>query len=922
MKRFMSMVTSLPPNGENEAAWSGRERRSSWLPTSRSPHDARGSRLQKPSSPRRQSRSGSVSYMPNSSGTDQPSLRALAQLHADDDVNTLPLPPTFGGGFQSRASSMDRSASSRPGTPTGSRPSTPSVYSPISPFSAKKDKKPGSWGARQADQEEERGPWAWIAGHPQRKPFDTHGLVNAQPVPEVWDSGPDGNCYVYLFPPGSGRGPSFKVDSVVFQSSPVLCKLAFGDADANGNRQAPVVPRLQNFQLPDPLSSTATLPRQGGKTDTSSSASSHASLDSHEHVSQLSTSGSTESHLYLPFKLHVPIENLPTQGPTRLSRGEQEDAGVEDLQALIDLRNFFAFLCGSSLVATAKKSSFFHIFMTVAGILNAYEFKNLDDSTFGDVASSSFDNYVAELGLRDVRHSREKTLEGIVLGERMKSVFLYNEAFTHAAGKHDDLMSLKSVKYDLISTISKNRLVRAHRDLEKRVASIRRTLTTFEFPFLFSGIMNSKTSTERKEGVRFESWKEGFLGFRKSLVNYLKQRYGDWPPKASSKKNTLETSGLNRLVVYELYEDLSAVYDLLVDRTQLTSRTVDGVDMDAKEDATTRAIRAVLSEYDRSSPPVKPPVPFDLPQLPTLENGRADLGTGDKKKDLKALQKKLKDNELSIVLSNAINHDVPKRPFLGVFLEMEKRAAKGSTIHEAINLRIGQWIFMYVVLQALPMLACDAPDLMWTHGVEYFLCEPPRSGVPWADPNVAGAGKLAWFSVGESGGVVQLPSDVVEHGVEGIYRRSHCWLAAEKWSLASPTLNSALHERAASSATANTTANTTTTGGYADDLGVPGGLPQFDFGSRPASRMSRRNSSVLEAITMPATPSPDFSSLHPCHRSGGSTDTVGMRGRGSLQVSPDGRRSASMTPHVVDSSKTFDSILGSTGTPKKRGRKK
>lgn len=100
---------------------------------------------------------------------------------------------------------------------------------------------------------------------------------------------------------------------------------------------------------------------------------------------------------------------------------------LHDLQTLIDIRNFFAFLCGQSLVATPKKGNFFHIFMTVSGVLKTYEFSNLDGSTFGETASGSFDTYVEELGLADVRGSREKTIEGIVLGERMKSVLLYNE---------------------------------------------------------------------------------------------------------------------------------------------------------------------------------------------------------------------------------------------------------------------------------------------------------------------------------------------------------------------------------------------------------------------------------------------------------------------------------------------------------------
>ena len=74
----------------------------------------------------------------------------------------------------------------------------------------------------------------------------------------------------------------------------------------------------------------------------------------------------------------------------------------------------------------------------------------------------------------------------------------------------------------MISPISQNRLVRAAMDLEKRVASIRLIMTDFEFPFLFIGTMSSKTSDERKEGVRFEAWKSAFLGFRKNYLGMLR----------------------------------------------------------------------------------------------------------------------------------------------------------------------------------------------------------------------------------------------------------------------------------------------------------------------------------------------------------------------------------------------------------------
>ncbi|GIZ46136.1 hypothetical protein CKM354_000927500 [Cercospora kikuchii] len=832
--------------------------------------------------------SGAFLTADNAAPPTLPSLQSLqddfAAMGTDRDL--MP-PPPLNAGSHSRSNS----ANSRPGTPGGlnpSRPATPIIQLPgQSPIDDKKKSKHW-WNKKDDKNEASKGPIAWISGHPQKIPYDVESLINAQPLPELWNND-EGNCFVYFYPRTSGKGASLKVDSQIFASSPMLTKLAFGDiyssqSVVNGDRRAMQLEEHAPHAPPaDSLTSPTGVTRKpvGGMVHGSSSTSSRDSRGGYSNFSE-----PQESHLYLPIKLSTDDTTQPGAGK----------ASTEDVQTLIDYRNFFAFLSGQSLVATERRSSFFGIFMTIAGILKSYQFTNVDGSTYGEVANSSFDAYVEELGLGDCRSSREKTIEGLVLGERMKNVSLYNEAFTHAAGKHQDLLALKSPKFNMISPITQNRLTRAAMDLDKRLAAIRLIMTDFDFPFLFSGIMASKTSIERKEGVRFDAWKEHFLGMRKFMLGLLKQRYGDWPPKASSKKNTLETSGLNRLVLRDVYHDLSSMYDLLVDRNSLTSRTIDGVNMDdTRDEAVIRGLRAVLSEYDRSTPPVKPPIPFDLPKLPTLRSSRKDFGA-DSKKDAKALLKKLKDDEIHQILRASWNDDALVTPFVDAFREMEKRAAHGCTASELEDLRIGQWIFMYTVLQALPMLACDAPSLKWTKGVEYFLCEPPRSGVPWADPNAAGGrvGSRTWFSVGGAGGgVVSLPSDLIDHGVEGIYKRSHCWVMAERWCAANPILSAALHEQTNSTA-------------QHDAQGLPAPPSGNDLlrpNSQTSSRGSKRLSTLglgLEALPLPAGVTPDGSYPSPA---------VSERPR---------------TPvHSVDASKTFDAILGdSPATNAKSGKDK
>lgn len=463
-----------------------------------------------------------------------------------------------------------------------------------------------------------------------------------------------------------------------------------------------------------------------------------------------------------------------------------------DEETLVATRNLFAFLAGKSLVATQENPNVFSVFIKVADALKQFGFSNFDGSTFGEIATSSFDKYVDELGLADVRSSRERTIDSMILGERMKSIKLYNEAFTHASGKYDELSRLGSPRFRLISPISANRLGRAAMDLEKRTASVRHTLEDFDFPQLFSGFLNSKTVDERKD-VDFDILRDSFLATRKFVISYYKIRFGSWPPK-TSKKNEFETNGLNRIVCQELYGDFCAVYDFLVDRTSLTTRTADGVLIDDRDvDAPrVRALRAVLSEYDRSSPPVKPPIPYDLPIIPSLRQTRCN-GWGDAKKEAKAMLKKLKEDDIAEVMTASHNIDVLPSPFLNSFREFERKVAKNRNIKEMAEIRMGQWLFVYAVIQALPMVTVDGPQLQHTQGVEYFLCESPRFGVPWAREEALR--DVSRTGIARAGGIARLPADVFHHGAEGIYFRSHCWQAAEKWSAGNAVLASEFHSK-------------------------------------------------------------------------------------------------------------------------------
>jgi hypothetical protein len=553
----------------------------------------------------------------------------------------------------------------------------------------------------------------------------------------------------------------------------------------------------------------------------------------------------------------------------------------KDTDTLVTYRNFFAFLIGQSLLATERHSDMFDIFLRIADILQHYAFSNVDGSSFGEVAASSFDCYVEELNLADIRHSREKTIEAIVLGERMRSISLYTEGFVHAAGKFDSVKQLQSPKFEMISPKTATRIARAAMDLDNREATINLKLKDFEFPAIFSGIMNSAMASEGKT-MNFKKWRASFNNTKSFVIDYYKTKYGSWLPRAKSKKNNLTTSGLNRLVLLDVYRDMSSLYDLLVDRTNLTNRTADGFlaedEGEDYESVVRRALRKVLSEYDRSTPPVQPPVPFDLPLYPTSK----DVSTGDAKKDAKARAKKLHKDEVLKALKDSRNIDSEQRtPFLEAFRHFEVKQASGATMDDLWDLRSGQWLLLYAVIQSLPMLVVDAPGVRFTDGVEYFLCEVPRSGVPWGREDTTRT--RTWFGVGGGAQVVSLPTDIVEHGVEGVFRRSHCWKKAQQWAANDTLLNAAMQELSVNT----------------EPLPPPPGLlDPYSAGprSRPNSPDRRRESVMnlgLEALPLPPGIVPP--TAH----------------------SPQIRPASSSDP-----SRTFDAILGTSAAPPTKDKKK
>lgn len=480
--------------------------------------------------------------------------------------------------------------------------------------------------------------------------------------------------------------------------------------------------------------------------------------------------GSGDTRLYLPVSMSTP--------------GHRSQA---DMERLISIRNMFAFLTGQPLVCTKEQPNLFAVFLNISALLKEFEFTNADGSTFGDAVDMSFHFFMEQMALGDVRHSREKTLESLILGERMRSMDLYNEAFSHAVGKYSAIRDLNSPLWTQVSSTTRERLERAYFELVTRQNGVNNRLESFEFPALFSGTASSTSNSDYKD-VKFHTWRKSWGKMRQFVLSYYKSNFGSWPPKARSKKNPFTESGLNRQVLKILYSDFCALYDLTVDRESLTTRVIDQAAEEIEEHKNPHlaALRKVLGEFDQSSPPVLPPIPFDLPKLPDMTSVKENYYELPVKEQVR-LDRNLQEYQMLLILNKAYDFETfkLKMPFLDEFKEFEHKEAKGKTAAEMADQRIGYWLFLYVIIQSLPMLVVDAPGLQFTEGVEYFLCQPPRGHPPWMEdvPSV----RKRWYEVAGGGGIVELSADAVEFSIEGIYHRSHCWLAAKRWELGDDT---------------------------------------------------------------------------------------------------------------------------------------
>jgi hypothetical protein len=217
-------------------------------------------------------------------------------------------------------------------------------------------------------------------------------------------------------------------------------------------------------------------------------------------------------------------------------------------------------------------------------------------------------------------------------------------------------------------------------------------------------------------------------------------------------------------------------------------------------------MRKIMRAFDHSCIPVQPEIPFDLPQIPRLLATTSDAAATTPPKKPKTKSRKLKREELASVMRSSYNQDAlmsqPQNEFAELYIRLEYESSSGRTVEETAETRCGRWLFIYCVLQSLPMTVVDAVGCMHKTGVEYFLCENLKGSLPWETKDNRRANRLSGIWMPSSrdlqalAGGEALPTHIPsDNELEYTYRRSHCWTAAEQWRMVSANESDAMESQ-------------------------------------------------------------------------------------------------------------------------------
>lgn len=316
---------------------------------------------------------------------------------------------------------------------------------------------------------------------------------------------------------------------------------------------------------------------------------------------------------------------------------------------------------------------------------------------------------------------------------------LWREGFVHCTGLLSSLQLLP--EWRDISPITKALIDRASLEIQVRVSNADARMSGFNFHDMWPASMPGSPA------------RLAFDRFQKFLNKHYSSQLGSWPPGEGK---------FTRTLYQHLQRDFSTLYSYLVDQdTAWHGRTIIKPRNPSASVDDTLPISEILSTFDSTEnhPPIPHPFPLVPPtntisvaEAPKKQKGFSFPSTTSKNRSSGNAGAAL----VALAFSESTNIDALKSTTIAnPLLEAFQLHEKSISLHEISphDARKGRWVLIYGVLQTLASVAVDAPGLVWTEGVDYWINPKLRGTPPWKTPTSQ------------------------EEVDERSHFRSHCWTA-------------------------------------------------------------------------------------------------------------------------------------------------
>lgn len=385
-------------------------------------------------------------------------------------------------------------------------------------------------------------------------------------------------------------------------------------------------------------------------------------------------------------------------------------------------------------------------------------------------------DYLVGRRLDDVRGSLTNALSLLAWSEKLDVGWDqgYLEAFVHAVGMLTR-NALDRPEFKRLSPVTRHNLEKSYNGMQIKILNAEEKLGSFAFPELWHLPNVVANSPAFRASESFRDW----------LKTYFSSTYEQWPAKVNQHGHWV-----TRELVHKLQEDFGAIYDVLVNRdiiwTDNEARHTRKWEMASKTaltdifspDLPGMPITDMLISFDNQHayqhiPHPYPLLPRRVPSLTAAPTKKKKIfGIGKKDKAASSPRDPSEHMKISLAFGDATNINklgmlLETNDLRDAFLEYEKTATTDAI--PTADARLGRWLLLYGLLQALSTLSVDTDGIKYKTDVSYFLCPSLENCPPWPPAR----------SLVVAGGARRVPSAAAVR--EADQRRSWCWVAPLRW---------------------------------------------------------------------------------------------------------------------------------------------